>query len=181
MTILTQALADILTKNMSLTTERILLIYDRESELSSILADAYLEVFTSLENLSYAIDFHAHTSEQIIERMFSLPPESIVILVQSTNFRLSEFRIRLELFNKNINCVEHNHLGYIPSEQFDTFTDALRYRGSFYQRAYAHLKPRIELSKEITVEGEYGAILRFGPMEAPRPNIGDYSEMPHRG
>ena len=38
--------------------------------------------------------------ESIKEELLSLPAGSIVILVQSSNFRLSTFRIRLELFHR---------------------------------------------------------------------------------
>jgi aminopeptidase len=62
----------------------------------------------------------------------TLPKGSIVVLIQSTNFRLSTFRIRLELFHRGVHVVEFNHLAYIPESQFDTFQDALIYRTDMY-------------------------------------------------
>lgn len=38
--------------------------------------------------------------ESIKDALLSLPERSIVVLIQSTNFRLSTFRIRLELFHR---------------------------------------------------------------------------------
>lgn len=38
--------------------------------------------------------------ESIKDTLLSLPEKSIVVLIQSTNFRLSTFRIRLELFHR---------------------------------------------------------------------------------
>lgn len=182
MTVLTQALSDILAKNIRLAPEeRILLVYDRQSNLSSILSDAYQNVLAKLPNQSEVIDFDERSSEEIINKLFSLPRESLVILVQSTNFRLSEFRIRLELFNKGINCVEHNHLGYILDDQFETFYNCLTYRGDFYRRVSDTIMPMIAASRETLVESENGSILRFGPMETARANIGDYSHAAQRG
>ena len=68
--------------------------------------------------------------------LISLPKGSIVILVQSTNFRLSTFRIRLELFNRGIHVVEFNHLAYIPEEEFLIFEESLMYRTTEYVRLH---------------------------------------------
>lgn len=64
----------------------------------------------------------------------SLPKGSIVILIQSTNFRLSTFRIRLELFNRGIHVIEFNHLAYIRGEEFSVFSDSLIHRTPEYIR-----------------------------------------------
>ena len=57
--------------------------------------------------------------ESIKQDLLSLPKWSIAILVQSANFRLSTFRIRLELFHRSVHVIEHNHLAYIKEEEFD--------------------------------------------------------------
>lgn len=72
--------------------------------------------------------------EILKNELISLPAGSIVILVQSTNFRLSTFRIRLELFHLGIHVVEFNHLAYIQTSEFDTFADSLVYRTPEYVR-----------------------------------------------
>ena len=64
-----------------------------------------------------------------------MKPISLVILVQSTNFRITDFRIRLELFQYGIHCIEHNHLGYYPDEQVTTYIRALQYRTPAYIEA----------------------------------------------
>ena len=70
--------------------------------------------------------------ESIKEELLSLPAGSIVILVQSSNFRLSTFRIRLELFHRGVHVVEHNHLSYIPESQLETFIQSHEYRTPYY-------------------------------------------------
>lgn len=130
--------------------------------------------------------------EEIKNELTSLPAGSIVILVQSTNFRLSTFRIRLELFNRGIHVIEHNHLAYIPEEQFDTLTDAFMYRTPEYVRLEKAFEDRItannahpiqENSKAgtLTVRSQNGDELIFGHLEPIKGNTGDYSQTDRKG
>ncbi len=72
--------------------------------------------------------------EILKNELISLPAGSIVILIQSTNFRLSTFRIRLELFHLGIHVVEFNHLAYILESEFATFATSLSYNTPEYIR-----------------------------------------------
>ncbi len=102
-------------------------------------------------------------------------------MVQSTNFRLSTFRIRLELFHRGIHVVEHNHLAYIPEEQFPTLVDALRYRTDEYGHLEQEFSYRIaknninannsnsdDMAGKICIQSKNGDQLLFGPVEAIR-------------
>lgn len=113
--------------------------------------------------------------------LISLPKGSIVILVQSTNFRLSTFRIRLELFHRGIHVVEHNHLAYIPEEQFETFFETIEYRTPEYVRLQKEFEKRFEVADETKIESFNGDILRFGKVEKSRGNTGDYSLVENKG
>lgn len=86
--------------------------------------------------------------ESIKEALITLPAGSIVILIQSTNFRLSTFRIRLELFHRGIHVVEYNHLAYIPEEQYDAFVSALIYRTPEYVRLQEVFTTLIEANND---------------------------------
>jgi aminopeptidase len=132
--------------------------------------------------------------EDIKNSLISLPPGSIAILVQSTNFRLSTFRIRLELFNRGIHVVEFNHLAYIPEAEFDTFIASLVYRTDEYVRVESVLRTMIEKNNEHTpllrsdknlwmtrIESSAGDILTFGPLESIRGNTWDYSGIVNKG
>lgn len=113
--------------------------------------------------------------------LISLPKGSIVILVQSTNFRLSTFRIRLELFHRGIHVVEHNHLAYIPEEQFETFFDTLIYRTPEYVRLQNAFDERLSRAKTTKIESYNGDVLTFGAVEKIRWNTGDYTGMENKG
>lgn len=113
--------------------------------------------------------------ESIKNELISLPAWSIVILVQSTNFRLSTFRIRLELFHRGIHVVEHNHLAYIPEEQFPTFYHCLEYRTDEYVRLQHEFMKLSEGADETRVVSIDGGVLTFGPVETIRWNTWDYT------
>ncbi|NRH21614.1 hypothetical protein HOO68_06250 [Candidatus Gracilibacteria bacterium] len=119
--------------------------------------------------------------ESLKNELTSLPKGSIVILVQSTNFRLSTFRIRLELFHRGIHVVEFNHLAYIPENQFDTFTTSLVYRTDTYvdlQNYFESLSSQADNTRVQSINGEF---LTFGPLEKIRGNTGDYSQSVNKG
>lgn len=113
--------------------------------------------------------------EEIKNELTSLSKWSIVILVQSTNFRLSTFRIRLELFHRGIHVVEHNHLAYIPESQFPTFYNCLMYRTDEYVRLQKVFYQLAENAETTRIQSVNGDILTFWPLEKIRGNTGDYS------
>lgn len=119
--------------------------------------------------------------EDIKDSLISLPKWSIVILVQSTNFRLSTFRIRLELFHRGIHVIEHNHLAYIPEEQFETFFQAIQYRTPEYIRLHKSFAKKLENAQKTVIESFNGDKLFFGPVEKCRGNTWDYSDVENKG
>ena len=112
--------------------------------------------------------------DSIKDELITLPPWSIVLLVQSTNFRLSTFRIRLELFNRGIHVVELNHLAYIPEEQFPTFENSLTYRTDEYVRLQKEFSKRMEVAENTRIQSMNWDILTFWAVEKIRGNTWDY-------
>lgn len=119
--------------------------------------------------------------ESIKNELISLPKGTIVILVQSTNFRLSTFRIRLELFHRGIHVVEHNHLSYIPESQFDTFINSLQYRTDEYIRQEKKFVQLAEKAGNTRVQSVNGGFLTFWPLENIRGNTWDYTGVENKG
>ena len=127
--------------------------------------------------------------ESIKNELISLPKGSIVILIQSTNFRLSTFRIRLELFNLGIHVVEFNHLAYISDPEVDTFIQSLAYRTPEYVRLERKFSDLIEKNNlDLTgqnpmstrIESINWDILTFWALEKIRGNTGDYSDVENK-
>ncbi len=139
--------------------------------------------------LDHHITLKADSNEEIIDpqieilknELISLPKWSIVVLVQSTNFRLSTFRIRLELFHRGIHVVEFNHLAYIPEAEFATFTSSLAYNTPEYVRLQNIIGSYTENSENTRVQSVNGDILTFWPLEKIRGNTGDYSAVENKG
>lgn len=84
---------DIINKNIGPISGKYLLIYDTQSTLAKLLRSGYEEV---LPEPFESINFE-EMGENFKSSLISLPKDSLVILIQSTNFRITDFRIRLEL------------------------------------------------------------------------------------
>ena len=111
------ATKEILDKNLSLKNpeilgKKIVLVYDTDSELSTLISAGYIENLKEYSNVEVIL-FHEEKGAELKEKLLLLEEYSTVILVQSTNFRLESFRIRISLQQKNVGCIEHNHLSYI--------------------------------------------------------------------
>lgn len=128
---------------------------------------------------------HEHSSDSIWDmiktELLSLPPWSIVVLIQSTNFRLSTFRIRLELFHRGIHVVEFNHLAYIPDSQFETFFSSITYRTDIYkeqeQKFAIEISRSNNLEKVVEIISSDDSELSFWSLEGIRGNTGEYSSI----
>ncbi|MBP6981217.1 hypothetical protein KBB25_00360 [Candidatus Gracilibacteria bacterium] len=119
--------------------------------------------------------------ELIKDALLSLPKGSIVVLIQSTNFRLSTFRIRLELFHRGVHVVEYNHLAYIPESEHTTFANSLTYRTPEYVSLQNQFSSLLKDAQKICIHTVNGEILEFGSVEKIRGNTGDYTGIENKG
>jgi aminopeptidase len=154
-----------------------LVVFDTRSELAVTLTNAYRRC---LPNATF-IDFDTVTPEAIFAEFAKLVPSDLVVLIQSTNFRLEAFRIRVELFKRSFKVVEHPHLGRMPDEQADYYIESLAYDSVYFRGVGNSLKARIDCAKFGVIDSG-GEQLVFGsPFESAKLNIGDYSEMNNVG
>ena len=157
--------------------EQALVIFDTQSPLTTMLTEAYRRALTT----ATFVDFETVTTADIAKRFDGLAPGDIVILVQSTNFRLDEFRIRIELYKRGLKTIEHTHLGRMPESQFETYVDALAYDPGYYRPLGHALKSRLDNAERIVVECTGTKLVYAGPMEETKLNIGDYTNMKNVG
>lgn len=157
--------------------ERMLVIFDTEYELTNIITNAYRTAFPDAE----FIDFATQTKDALIARCATLAKNDLVALIQSTNFRLDEFRIRLHLFELGLKVIEHLHLSRNTPDSWGTYIDALAYDPAWYRVVGPQL--RNVLTEASTLRIEYGdAMLTVtGGLEMPKLNIGDYAGMENIG
>lgn len=152
---------------------RALVVFDSRTALSRALTEAYRR------NLPDAlfIDFDAMAPADILATFSTLAPRDLVALVQSSNFRLDGYRLRVELFKLELKVIEHVHLGRMPGAQGEHYIEALAYDPAYYRGVGSALKQRIDVATRAEVHGN-GDVLAFdSPLEAAKLNVGDYSAM----
>jgi hypothetical protein len=172
-------LRDVLAIALEHTSERrALVVFDTRTALARGLVDAYLH---NLPEATF-IDFDTVTPDEVLATFRTLAPQDLVVLVQSTNFRLDGFRLRVELFKLGLKVIEHVHLSRMPGEQGLRYIDALAYDPVYYCGVGHALKARIDAARHGVVDSGDGARLVFGsPFEAAKLNIGDYGGMNNVG
>ncbi|MCE9585987.1 hypothetical protein K8R04_01560 [Candidatus Uhrbacteria bacterium] len=157
--------------------ERVVVIYDRESGLSNLMAEAYREAIPD----GQFIDFAETDAAAILKLIDELSPGDVFVLVQSNSFRLNEFRIRIELFKRKLKCIEHVHLNRMSEEQYATWVDALAFDREFLQKAGHGIKGILDQASTVRIVGKDTELVWAGGMEECKLNIGDYTGMENIG
>lgn len=161
-----------------LSESKFLIIYDLDTPIARELADTYRALLPAARSLEY----YNHTPEEVLAAVEKCAVGDLVILVESTSFRMSNFRWRLELFNRGLKVIEHAHLANNWPEETDNYLDTLHYDGEFFQKISEALKIRLEKAKQVRVISQSGVELIYsGPFEEIKKNIGDFSQMKNKG
>ena len=154
-------------------------VYDTRSELAATLTEAYRR------NLPQAqfLDFDAYAPAAVLAAFDPLRPANLVVLIQSSNFRLEAFRLRVELFKRGLKVIEHPHLERMRGQEARWYVDALAYDPGYYRGVGRALQARIDgASRAEIVSGGEGDCLRFaGGFEPAKLNVGDYAGMKNAG
>lgn len=155
-----------------------LVIYDLNSPLSVLLTQAYRLALPK----GIFINFNDTDSETILTQIAALEAGDFVALVQSSSFRLSAFRIRIELFKMKIKVAEHPHLGRMPSdEEIQHYVNALAYDKAYFHHTGHTLKNILQNAEGAVVHSGNEKLIYRGGFEDPKINIGDYREMKNTG
>jgi len=157
--------------------ENAVVVYDTTCTLSKILSEAYKR---HLPKATF-IDFNENTPEKILETLSSLQASDLVALVQSTNFRLDAFRIRVELFKRKIKVIEHPHLSRMSDDEAAYYIDSLEYDSGYYRGVGRALQRKIDNASSGVLDSGGELLVYDTPFEAAKLNIGDYSQMPNVG
>ncbi len=154
-----------------------LVVSDARTGLSRALTEAYRR------NLPHArfIDFDSVEAPAVLAAFAALSPDDLVVLIQSTNFRLDGFRLRVELFKLNLKVIEHLHLDRMPGIQGSYYIAGLAYDPAYYRVIGPALKRKIDAAHSARVDSG-GEVLTFASkLESAKLNIGDYSTMNNVG
>ena len=156
-------------------------VFDCASELASVLTQAYKRCLPDAQ----FVDFNQSSADAVLAILAGLMASDLVVLVQSTNFRLEAFRIRVELFKRGLKVIEHPHLSRMVGEEVAYYIDALAYDPAYFRGVGQQLKAAIDRAQNgclISGEGASEARLIFNSyFESAKLNVGDYSEMQNIG
>jgi aminopeptidase len=206
----TDNLKDILLYSLKYqTNQKALIIYDTDYELTNILTQGYRQAFKEIlqdkgdnnnNNDNSNITFYNFADiidgggrEYALSLFNTLNPDDLVILIQSSSFRLDDFRIRLHLFSNKLKVIEHMHLHRNDSSVFDVYIDSLKYdleTRNWYNKSTDFLNDKLTKSQELIIESsklennhnnKCQLIIKSSSgkqvVEQPKFNIGNYSNM----
>jgi hypothetical protein len=158
-----------------------LVVFDTRTGLARALTEAYRR---NLPDARF-IDFDTVAPDAVLATFKTLAPGDLVVLVQSSNFRLDGFRLRVELFKLGLKVVEHVHLSRMPGAQGAHYVESLAYDPDYFRGVGHALKARIDRARRGEVRGSaHGVetVLTFdSPFEAAKLNVGDYAAMNNVG
>lgn len=158
-------------------TQGMLIIADEETALSRLLLATYRALVPSARVILFALGQEA----LILEEIEKSKPKELVVLIQSANFRLNDFRLRIELFKRGLWTIEYLHLARMTEEQVPIYLQALRYEKDYYRTVGPAIKKRLDQARLVRVECP-GTVLTYdSTMEDAKLNIGDYREMENVG
>lgn len=153
------------------------IVWDAQSELSVTLADAYRRCLPE----ATFIEFDSTPPTTILGAFELLEAGDLVVLIQSTSFRLAKFRIRVELFKRSIKVIEHPHLARMPGPEGLTYIDALAYDSDYLRGVGAALKERLDRAQRCVIHSGGEQLVFSSGFETARLNVGDYREMKNVG
>lgn len=152
----------------------VVLVYDLDSTLSTEISKWYIKNLRSLANAKL-INFDTIDKTELKNLLLSLEKNSTVILVQSTNFRLEDFRIRVSLHKRWVWCLEHNHLAYIKDEEVENYASAIEYKTPYYEELSNKLKNLSD--NAVTMDfvcNDWSKLHINGRFEDMKQNTGNY-------
>lgn len=152
-------------------------VWDSQCELAVVLTDAYRH---ALPDATF-IDFYSVDAETVRSGFEQLNSGDLVVLIQSTSFRLDAYRIRVELFKSGLKVIEHPHLARMPGAEALIYIESLAYDPAYYRGLGHALKARIDVAKSGVIDS-FGEQLTFSAgFEPAKLNVGDYRQMNNVG
>ncbi|MGA8863389.1 MAG: hypothetical protein WBM09_01985 [Gallionella sp.] len=153
------------------------MVWDGHCDLAIALSEAYRRCLPD----ALFIEFDSSAPETVLSAFERLSPGDLVVLIQSSSFRLNAFRIRVELFKRSLKVIEHPHLASMRGEEALTYIDSLDYDPVYYRGVGNALKFRLDSARLGIVDS--GGELLFFPsgFEPAKLNVGDYRNMQNVG
>jgi aminopeptidase len=154
-----------------------LVVADEQSELSRLLVQAYRTCLPEAQLLLFDVVGAVAVKAAFAE----LRELDLAVLIQSSVFRIPEFRTRVELFRRGIKVIEHSNLERMAMAEVEHYVAALAYDPAYYRGIGHALKARMDVAASARIESE-GELLRFdGQLEPAKLNIGHFAGLKNVG
>ena len=153
------------------------MVWDGQCDLAVALTEAYRRCLPD----ALFIEFDSSAPESVLTAFEQLSPGDLVVLIQSTSFRLDAFRIRVELFKRSLKVIEHPHLERMNGEEALTYIDSLAYDPAYYRGVGNALKTRLDNAKVGVIDSGGEQLIFPSGFESAKLNIGDYRNMQNVG
>jgi aminopeptidase len=152
-------------------------VSDARSPLARTLTEGYRRCLPQ----AVFLDFDALPPESVLAAFDPLRPSDLVVLIQSANFRLEAFRLRVELFKRGLKVIEHPHLERMAGPEAEWYVDSLAYDPAYYRGTGRALKERIDAASGGVVDSGGAKLVFASPFESAKLNVGDYRDMKNAG
>lgn len=156
---------------------RAVVVSDAGSDLARALTEAYRRCLPGATFVAFDED----APENVLAALEGLTGGDLVVLVQSTSFRLNAFRIRLELFERGLKVIEHPHLARMNGLEAVRYIEALAYDRDYYRGVGHALKARLDRACEVVVDSGGERLVFASRLEPARLNVGDYRGLKNVG
>lgn len=157
--------------------QRAVVVFDELCPLAATLTEAYRR---SLPDAVF-IDFYAAKAEDVVLAYETLQPSDLVVLIQSTSFRLNAFRLRVDLFNRSLKVIEHPHLSRMLGSEPLYYIESLAYDQTYYRGVGHALENLINAANCAVVDSDGERLVFESALEPAKLNIGDYTSMRNIG
>jgi aminopeptidase len=154
-----------------------LVVWDAQSDLALALTEAYRRCLPGATFL----EFDSAAPEPVLAAIERLEPGDLVVLIQSTSFRLDAFRIRVELFKRSLKVIEHPHLVRMPGAEGVLYIESLAYDRDYYRGVGHALKARIDRARTAVVDSGGERLVFASGLEPAKLNVGDYGALKNVG
>lgn len=158
-------------------TQSALVVWDAQCDLAIALTEAYRRCLPG----AIFIDFDSVSSEIVNAALERLAPTDLVVLIQSTSFRLNAYRIRVELFKRSLKVIEHPHLSRMSGVEAQHYIDSLAYDQAYFRGVGRALKARIDRAQAGVIDSGGEQLVFSSAFEPAKLNVGDYSNMSNVG
>jgi aminopeptidase len=152
-------------------------VWDAQCELAVALTQAYRRC---LPDAAF-FDFASMSADAILGEFERLSPGDLVVLIQSSSFRLDAFRIRVELFKRSLKVIEHPHLGQMTGQEALTYIDSLAYDPAYFRGVGNALKARLDNARVGIIDSGGEQLIFPSGFEPAKLNVGDYRNMRNVG